>query len=92
MSRPARRSGSAATAAGPYASLTAASVAAFYPRPGVAYVPVDDVSSSEVAIAWHEGDQRPSVKTLVAAAQAIARVRTDARDVSSEKGALARGG
>lgn len=62
----------AATAAGGYVSLTAESVAAFYPRPGIAYVPVDDIGPSEVAIAWRRGDERAQVRTFVAAVRDIA--------------------
>lgn len=62
----------AATATGGYVSLTAASVAAYYPRPGTAYVPVDDIAPSEVAIAWHQGDHRDAVHTFINAVRAIA--------------------
>ncbi len=54
-----------ATITGGYVSLTPASVAASYPRPGLSYVPVDDVERSEVAIAWRRGDERRSVREFV---------------------------
>jgi DNA-binding transcriptional LysR family regulator len=55
-----------ATAIGGYVSLMPASVAAYYPRPAISYVPVDDVEPSEIAIAWRRGDERPSVREFVA--------------------------
>jgi len=54
-----------ATITGGYVSLTPASVAVSYPRPGLSYVPVDDVERSEVAIAWRRGDERASVREFV---------------------------
>jgi DNA-binding transcriptional LysR family regulator len=33
--------------------LTSASVAEFYRRPGVVFIPVDDISKAEIAIAWN---------------------------------------
>lgn len=62
----------AATATGGYVSLTPESVAAFYPRPGIAYVPVIDVSPSVIAIAWRRGDERPALRQFIAAARATA--------------------
>lgn len=62
----------AATATGAYVSLTPQSVAAFYPRPGIAYVPVADVSPSVIAIAWRRGDERPALREFIAAARATA--------------------
>jgi DNA-binding transcriptional LysR family regulator len=55
-----------ATITGGYVSLTPASVAASYPRPGLSYVPVDDIERSEVAIAWRRGDERANVREFVA--------------------------
>jgi DNA-binding transcriptional LysR family regulator len=62
----------AATTAGGYVSLTAESVAAFYPRPGVSCVPVENVAPSDVAIAWHDGDDRDAVQTFISVVRAIA--------------------
>lgn len=62
----------AATATGGYVSLTPESVAAFYPRPGIAYVPVADVSPSVIAIAWRRGDDRPALREFIAAARQTA--------------------
>jgi DNA-binding transcriptional LysR family regulator len=54
-----------ATVTGGYVSLTPESVATFYRRPGVSYVPVDGIEPSEVAVAWRRGDERPSVHAFV---------------------------
>jgi DNA-binding transcriptional LysR family regulator len=62
----------AATATGAYVSLTPASVAAYYPRPGISYVPVEDIAPSEIAIAWRRGDNRPALHAFIAAARATA--------------------
>ncbi len=62
----------AATATGAYVSLTPESVAAYFPRPGISYVPVDDIAPSEVAIAWRRGDERPALREFIAAARAKA--------------------
>ncbi len=62
----------AATTAGGYVSLTAQSVAAFYPRPGISYVPVENIAPSEVAIAWRQGDNRDTLQEFITAVRAIA--------------------
>jgi DNA-binding transcriptional LysR family regulator len=62
----------AATTTGGYVSLTAQSVAAFYPRPGVSYVPVENIAPSQVAIAWHEQDNRGPIRAFITAVRAIA--------------------
>jgi DNA-binding transcriptional LysR family regulator len=62
----------AATTAGRYVSLTAQSVAAFCPRPGISYIPVENIAPSEVAIAWHTGDNRHAIQTFITAVRAIA--------------------
>jgi DNA-binding transcriptional LysR family regulator len=54
-----------ATAIGGYVSLTPESVAAYYPRPAIRYVPVDDVEPSEIAIAWRRDDDRASLREFV---------------------------
>jgi DNA-binding transcriptional LysR family regulator len=61
-----------ATVTGAYVSLTPESVAAYYPRPGISYVPVDHIAPSEVAIAWRRGDTRPALHEFIAAARATA--------------------
>ena len=65
----------AATATGGYVSLAPASVAASYPRMGIAYVPVAGIEPSTVAIGWRRGDRRDSVRRFVDSAlqQAAAR-------------------
>jgi len=62
----------AATTAGGYVSLTAASVAAFYPRPGISYVPVQGIEPSRVAIAWRQGDDRQTLHSFIATVRAVA--------------------
>lgn len=62
----------AATTAGGYVSLTAESVAAFYPRTGIRYVPVTDIAPSQIALASHQDDDRDAVLEFIAAARAIA--------------------
>jgi DNA-binding transcriptional LysR family regulator len=54
-----------ATAIGGYVSLTPESVAAYYPRPAIRYVLVDDVEPSEIAIAWRRDDDRANVREFV---------------------------
>ncbi|HEX3803256.1 MAG TPA: LysR substrate-binding domain-containing protein [Solirubrobacteraceae bacterium] len=54
-----------ATVTGGYVSLTPESVATFYRRPGISYVPVVGIEPSEVAIAWRRGDDRSSVREFV---------------------------
>jgi DNA-binding transcriptional LysR family regulator len=54
-----------ATLIGSYVSLTPKSVASYYPRPGISYVPVDDVEPSEVAVAWRRDDDRANVREFV---------------------------
>jgi DNA-binding transcriptional LysR family regulator len=61
-----------ATITGGYVSLTPASVAASYPRPGLSYVPVAGIEPSAVAIGWRRGDQRESVRRFVTSARALA--------------------
>lgn len=73
----------AATTAGGYVSLTPETVAAFYPRPGIAYVPIDDIEPSQVAIAWHRADRREAVHTFLASVRAIAVRPTDTAAPSS---------
>jgi DNA-binding transcriptional LysR family regulator len=54
-----------ATAIGGYVSLTPESVAAYYPRPAIRYVLVNDVEPSEIAIAWRRDDERANVREFV---------------------------
>lgn len=56
----------AATTAGGCVSLTPESIAAFYPRPGVNYVPVSGIAPSQVAIAWRKGERRATVEAFLA--------------------------
>lgn len=51
------------------------SVAARYPRPGVAYVPVEDCPPATLVIAWPERSRSRGVAALVRAAAAVARSR-----------------
>ncbi len=66
-----------ATVTGAYVSLTPDSVAAYYPRPGIRYVPVLDIAPSQVAIAWRRGDERPALHEFIAAARATAATAAD---------------
>ncbi|MBS1878382.1 MAG: LysR family transcriptional regulator [Actinobacteria bacterium] len=62
----------AATTAGGCVSLTPESIAAFYPRPGVSYVPVSGVAPSQIAVAWRRGDERPTVEAFLATVEEAA--------------------
>jgi DNA-binding transcriptional LysR family regulator len=62
----------AATTAGGYVSLTARSVAAYYPRPGISYVAVEDISPSQVAIAWRQDDDCQALQAFLAAVRTVA--------------------
>jgi len=61
-----------ATVTGAYVSLAPRSVADFYRRPGIAYVAVDGLEPSEVAIGWRPGDSRATVRRFVQSTLAIA--------------------
>jgi DNA-binding transcriptional LysR family regulator len=54
-----------ATVTGGYVSLAPESVASFYRRPGVRYVPVGGIEPSVVAIGWRRGDTRDAVRRFV---------------------------
>jgi hypothetical protein len=45
-----------------------ASTAAFYTRPDVTYVPVDDISPSQVCLAWDDRRRSPLIPEFVAIA------------------------
>ena len=64
-----------ATVTGAYVSLAPQSVANFYRRPGIAYVPVDGIEPSVVALGWRFGDSRASLRRFVDSTLAIAGVR-----------------
>jgi DNA-binding transcriptional LysR family regulator len=64
-----------ATATGAYVSLAPQSVADFYRRPGIAYVPVDGIEPSMVAVGWRSGDSRASVRRFVDSTLTIAGAR-----------------
>lgn len=56
-----------------------ASVARRYPRPEIAYLPVDDLEPATVAVAWPERSHSPAVAAFVrAASTAAAAARTEA--------------
>ncbi|HTW12687.1 MAG TPA: LysR substrate-binding domain-containing protein [Solirubrobacteraceae bacterium] len=63
-----------ATATGGYVSLTPESVAAFYPRSGISYVPVADVAPSVIALAWRAGDRRHSLQEFVSSVRETAAI------------------
>jgi DNA-binding transcriptional LysR family regulator len=60
-------------AAGNGVSLTPASTERFYGRPGVAFVPVTDVETSAVVVAWRKGPINPLVAAFVEVAHEVAR-------------------
>ena len=68
-----------ATVTGGYVSLAPESVSTYYPRPGIRYVPVDDIEPSEVAIAWRRGDERANVREFVASVRDRAAALTGGR-------------
>ncbi len=68
-----------ATVTGAYVSLTPESVATFYRRPGVSYVPVGQIEPSDVAIAWRHADERPSVREFVSSVRDTAAALTAGR-------------
>lgn len=46
-------------------SFTTSSVARFYDRPGIVYVPIVDRPPSQVALAWHPGTLSPQADALI---------------------------
>jgi DNA-binding transcriptional LysR family regulator len=56
-------------AAGQGIAITCAGSARFHPRPGVTFVPVADISPSEVALARRAGDANPLVENFIAVAR-----------------------
>jgi DNA-binding transcriptional LysR family regulator len=54
-------------AAGAAAHLMAEGNAAIYARPGITWVPVDDLDPAHLSIAWRRDDQRAPVRALVQA-------------------------
>ncbi|MGY0236671.1 LysR family transcriptional regulator [Longispora urticae] len=52
--------------------FTAESTARFYTRPGVVYRPVDRISPTRVALAWHRDDRRRIIADFVAVCAAVA--------------------
>lgn len=51
-------------------SFTSSSVARFYDRPGIVYVPITDRPPSVTALAWHPASLSPQAKALVSHVQA----------------------
>lgn len=74
-----------ATATGAYVSLAPRSVADFYRRPGIAYVAVDGIEPSAVAIGWRRGDGRASVRRFVESTLTIAEAQQP-RSLSTNAG------
>jgi DNA-binding transcriptional LysR family regulator len=60
-------------AAGNGVSLTPASTERYYGRPGVVFVPVTDVETSAVVVAWRKGPINPLVAAFVEVAHEVAR-------------------
>ena len=46
-------------------SFTSSSVARFYDRPGIVYVPITDRPPSHTALAWHPGSLSPQAEALI---------------------------
>jgi len=57
-------------------SLTPEASARFYARPGLAYVPVDDVDPSVIAVCWRADEQRTVVEDFVRCSLQTAQGRT----------------
>ncbi|ATF95268.1 LysR family transcriptional regulator [Cedecea neteri] len=58
-------------AAGKGVSTMAASVAVYYPRPDIKYIPVVDGGENEVALVWRSGEQLSRIKALVDVARSL---------------------
>jgi DNA-binding transcriptional LysR family regulator len=54
-------------------SVVAESVARAQPWPGLTYVKVDDIPPSDIAVAWHAGENPPAVSEFIAVADAFRR-------------------
>lgn len=52
-------------------SFAAASITRYYLRPGMAFVPVPDVSGSVVALGWRDERVRPTVRRFVEVAREV---------------------
>lgn len=58
-------------AAGKGVSTMAASVAVYYPRPDIKYIPVTDGGPNEVALVWRSGEQLSRIKALASVARSL---------------------
>ncbi|MFI5614180.1 LysR family transcriptional regulator [Amycolatopsis sp. NPDC051903] len=61
-----------AVAAGRAVTLTAAAAPIYFPRPGVAYVPLTGLPPSRIALAWHADETDPVCHAFVEAAREVA--------------------
>ncbi len=52
-------------------TLLPTSIAARYPRPGIAYVPVVDASPAELVVAWPQQSRSLATAALVRAALSV---------------------
>lgn len=58
-----------AAAAGRGIIVTSETEAHYYRRPGVCFVPIEDLAPCEIALAWPRGSQHPALRPFLAAAQ-----------------------
>jgi DNA-binding transcriptional LysR family regulator len=72
-------------AAGRGISITAMAAANFYSRPGVAFVPIEDIPPCVVAVA-HRPDPKPAVERFVAVAVEVATRAQEARRAAGTAG------
>ncbi|GAA3748035.1 LysR family transcriptional regulator [Streptomyces tremellae] len=65
-------------------AFTQSSSQRYYARPGLAFVPVDDLSGSTVVLAWRRDTAAPLVNDLVASARGVLGARAADRPRSSQ--------
>ncbi|MGP4017535.1 LysR family transcriptional regulator [Saccharopolyspora sp. 5N708] len=61
-----------AVAAGRAVTLTTEAAAVYFPRPGVAYVPLTGLPPSRIALAWHADETDPACHAFIDAARHVA--------------------
>jgi DNA-binding transcriptional LysR family regulator len=59
-----------AVAAGRGIIVTSQTYERYYRRPGVSFVPIDDLAPCEIALAWPRASQHPALRPFLAAAEA----------------------
>jgi DNA-binding transcriptional LysR family regulator len=63
-----------AVAAGRGIVVTSATTERYYRRPGVCFVPIEDLAPCEIALAWPEGSQHPALQPFLDAAHSAVAV------------------